>query len=281
MHQQLQWIMTMIGSLFIMVLSLRAFSMWIKQEYVAAATTLLGAGVIFVAVYFPSLVTDLADNALAALTGAGEESPAAEPSPGPHAEPTGTDIEWMPLLAGLGGVIALALLGGIAAVLRAQRRRRTAEHQRRTELEARHDSVRDAYADFTADILAVLDRPALNDVSTPQTERLVLALDAARDARTAPGTADYSARVIALEIAWKAADQHARKAGIKHLAPAERRAVEQARHLLTTALDDAGNVHERHAAYRKAIKLMGTIIDIPHEAVAAVEAATRRALLRK
>ncbi|WP_327391473.1 hypothetical protein OG728_39040 (plasmid) [Streptomyces microflavus] len=155
------------------------------------------------------------------------------------------------------------------------------ERQRRADLESRRDGVRDAYAAFTTDILAVLDRPALNDVGTPETERLILALVAARDVRTAPNTTDYAARVITLEIAWKAADQHARKAGIKYLAPAERRAVQQARHLLTTALDDAGNTHERHAAYQKAIKLIGTIIDIPHEAVAAVEASTRRVLLRK
>ncbi|MFJ1662344.1 hypothetical protein [Streptomyces anthocyanicus] len=281
MHQQLQWIVTIMGSLAVTVLSVRALSMWIKQEYAAAATTLVAAAVITAGVFFPGFVTSLAEEALAAFTGAGVEEPEDKPSPGPTAEPSGPDVPWTPLLAGLGGIIALALLAGIAAGLRARHRRRMLERQRRAELEARHDRVRDAYAAFTTDILAVLDRPALNDVGTPETERLILALDAARDARTAPNTTDYAARVIALEIAWKAADQHARKAGINYLAPAERRAVQQARHLLTTALDDAGNTHERHAAYLKAINLIGTIITVPHEAVAAVEAATRRALPKK
>ncbi|MFJ3182467.1 hypothetical protein ACIPJN_29325 [Streptomyces sp. NPDC086796] len=279
MHQQLQWIMTMIGGLLVMVMAARAFSMWVKQEYGAAATTLVGAGVISVAVFSPGLVTGLADRALSAFTGG--NSPTPKPSPRPHTDPAGPDIPWTPLLAVLGGIATLALLGGITAALRAQHRRRTTERQRHAELETRHDAVRDAYADFTTDILAVLDRPALNDVGIPQTERLILALDAARDARTDPNTTDYRARVIELEIAWKAADQHARKAGIKHLAPAEQRAVQQARHLLTTALDEAGNTHERHAAYQKAIKLISTIIDVPREAAAAIEASTRRALLKK
>ncbi|MET8605699.1 hypothetical protein ABZV92_19370 [Streptomyces rubiginosohelvolus] len=273
--------MTIMGSLLVTVLSVRAFSMWVKQEYMSAATTLVATSVIAAGVFYPSFVSSLAEEMLApftVFTGAGVEKPADKPSPVPTAEPGGTDIPWTPLLVALAGIIALVLLGGIAATLRARHRRRTLERQRLAELETRHDRVRDAYAAFTTDILAVLDRPALNDVSTPETERLILALDAARDARTAANTTDYAARIIALEIAWKAADQHARKAGINYLAPAERRAVQQARHLLTTALDDGGNTHERHAAYRKAIKLIGTIITVPHEAVAAVEAAWRRAL---
>lgn len=281
MHQQLQWIVTIMGSLFVTVLSVKAFSMWAKQEYVAAATTLVATGVIGAGVFYPSLVSNLAEEALARFTGTGTEKPTDKPSPVPPAEPGGTDTPWTPLLVGLGGIITLALLAGIAAILRARHRRRTLERQRHAELEARHDHVRDAYAAFTTDILAVLDRPALNDVSTPETERLILALDAAREARTAPNTTDYAARVTALEIAWKAADQHARKAGINYLAPAERRAVQQARHLLITALDDAGTTHERHAAYLKAIQLISTIITVPNEAVAAVEAASRLALPKK
>lgn len=279
MHQQLQWIVTMTGSLFVLVMATRVFSMWIKQEYGAAATMLAGALVISAPVFSPGLVTGLADKALATITG--KDTPAPKPAPRPHPGPTGSDIPWTPFLAGLGSLAALALLGGLAVALRAQHRRRTTERQRRTELETRHDEVRDAYADFTTDILAVLNRPALNDVGVPQTERLILALDAARDARTAPSTADYRERVIELEIAWKAAEQHARKTGTKHLAPAEQRAVQQARHLLTTALDDAGNTYERHAAYQKAVRLISTIIDVPHEAATAIEASTRRALLKK
>ncbi|MFI1189300.1 hypothetical protein [Streptomyces californicus] len=277
MHQQLQWIVTVMGGLFVAVMSVKAFSMWAKQEYVAAATALAATSVIAAGVFYPRLVSNLAEEALALFSGAGTE----KPSPAPPAEPDGTGVPWTPLLVGLGGIIALALLAGIAATLRDRRRRRTLDRQRHAELDARHDHVRDADAAFTTDILAVLDRPAPNDVSTPETERLILALDAARDARTARDTTDYAARFTALEIAWKAADQHARKASINYLAPAERRAVQQARHLLTTALDDAGNTHERHTAYLKAIKLISTILTVPHEAVAAVEAASRLALPKK
>ncbi|WP_157856111.1 hypothetical protein [Actinacidiphila yeochonensis] len=278
-HQQLQWIVTMTGSLFVLVMATRAFSMWIKQEYGAAATMLAGALVISVAVFSPGFVTGLADKALATLTG--KDTPEPKPAPRPHPGPTGSDIPWTPLLAGLGSLAVLALLGGLAIALRAQHRRRTAERQRRADLETRHDTVRDAYADFTTDILAVLDRPALSNITVPQTERLILALDAARDARSTPDTTNYRACVIELEIAWKAADQHARKAGTAHLAPHEQRAIQQARALLATALDNAGNTHERHAAYQKAIKIINNIIEIPHEAATAIETATRYALPKK
>lgn len=275
MHQQLQWIVTMMGSLFVLVMATRAFAMCAKHERGAAASMLAGTILVSV-VFFPSLLTNLAHGLLGAVTGGHDTAP--KPSHRPHTDPTGPHIPWTLLLAGLAGLVALGLLGGIAAAVRARHLSRTAERRRRAELQARHDTIRDAYADFTADILAVIDRPALNDVSVSQTERLILALDAARDARSTTDTANYRARVNELEIAWRSADQHARKTGTKHLADNEQRIVQQARHLLATALDTAGNAHERHIAYQKAIKLISNIIDIPRGASAAVEAATRHAL---
>lgn len=279
MHPQAQWILNMVISLFVLGVATRAFALWVRQERGAAVSMLIGAAVVSVVVSHPGQVTNLADKALGAL--AGEEDPTPKPSDRPHTGPTGPDIPWTTLLAGLGGVVSLALLAGVAVAVRAQHGRRLAERRRRAELETRHDAVRDAYASFITDILAVLDRPALSDVTVPETERLVLALDAARDGRKAADTGAYRTHVIALEIAWKAADQHARKASTRILAAHEQRAVHQARHLLVTALDDTGNAHERHAAYQKAVKLISNIIEVPREAVAAIAAATRHTLPKK
>jgi hypothetical protein len=58
----------------------------------------------------------------------------------------------------------------------------------------------------------------------------------------------------------------------------ERRAVEQARLLVATALDEDGNSHERQLAYRRAMRLIEHIIDMPKEAIAEVAQHTRLSL---
>ncbi|WP_424892337.1 hypothetical protein [Streptomyces sp. XH2] len=211
----------------------------------------------------------------------------AKPNPAPddHQEPM--DLPWDTLLSVVGAVLGIiAVVAAVAVatkVVKRGRKRKRAELTRRRAVEARHDAVLEAYGTYESDLLAVLDRPALADVTVPTTERLIHALTEAADARradrtTSDGAAAYQRAVTALEIAWKAADEHARRSGIEHLPPAEQKSIAQARKLLASALHDGGTEHERRLAYQRAMRLIDGAISVPRQAVAALEHISRPSL---
>ncbi|MET8676091.1 hypothetical protein ABZW18_00405 [Streptomyces sp. NPDC004647] len=187
---------------------------------------------------------------------------------------------WVPL--GLGAVVVLLL--GSAGISR-WRKRETEKRQRAVAARARwdalevgHDAVRAAYGGYLADVLEWLDRPALEDVSVPQTAALLHALDGADDAQRGDDVDAYCQAVAALKTAWKAADAHARKTGTRHLPAAERKAIDQARKLLATALDTGGASDERRAAYAKARRLLEGVLTIPPQASEALDSRHRLSL---
>ncbi|MFD9152194.1 hypothetical protein ACFWDF_34160 [Streptomyces diastaticus] len=189
---------------------------------------------------------------------------------------------WLPLGLGAGAPVAVFGIVGLWAVIRRRRgrklRKRAAHavaQERRAAIEAEHEKVLDAYAAYLCDPLAVLDRPALDDVTTPQTVAVLAAMDVAADARRSGELDIYRPAVSNLKAAWRAADEHARKTGLRHLPPQERATVTRARALLEIALDGAGGEHERHAAYAKARTLLDGILTLPEQAVAAVETKAR------
>lgn len=199
--------------------------------------------------------------------------PDRESSPAPEPAESGGDNDLVDLLLwgglALGGLAAAALVGWGA--WRARRRHIT-KRRRRQALERSHDEVAAAYGDYLGDVLEWLDRPTLSDVSVPETAALVQALAAADDARLGDDIDDYQQAVAALQTAWQAADNHARRTGLRQLPRTERRAAEQARKLLTTALDmGSGSEHERRSAYAKARDLLDGILVVPPQAVATLE----------
>jgi hypothetical protein len=176
---------------------------------------------------------------------------------------------------GVGGLTLLALSGwGMSRLFHHRATRRRRQHA----LEHAHDTVAAAYGAYLADVLQWLDRPTLDDVSVPQTAALVEALAAADDARRSEDIDRYQRAVTALSTAWKAADDHARKTGLRHLEPDERHSVELARKLLKTALDGSGSEHERRSAYTKARTLLDGILVVPPKAIEALEAKHRLAV---
>ncbi|GCB87999.1 hypothetical protein [Streptomyces noursei] len=88
--------------------------------------------------------------------------------------------------------------------------------------------------------------------------------------------------VTEAEIAWTAATEHARKTGLDTLPARERKAIEQARKLLTSALADGGTEHERRRVYEHARRLLeeATTVTIPRQAATALEAAARPSLTK-
>ncbi|GGU51189.1 hypothetical protein [Streptomyces violascens] len=215
--------------------------------------------------------------------------PGGHPSKPADSQPQSSDGPnlWLPLALAGGGLAASFGLYGLWNLVQRRRARRAAKHAvdttaqtRRHAIEADYDEVRDVYAAYLCDVLAVLDRPALDDVTVPQTAALLHALDAAADARRGSDLDAYRQTVSALKTAWRAADDHARKTGIQHLPAPERTAIARARRLFETALDERGSQHERQAAYAKARALLDGVLAIPKQAVAAVEHQTRPALAK-
>ncbi|MFK0294797.1 hypothetical protein ACIQU6_30595 [Streptomyces sp. NPDC090442] len=217
------------------------------------------------------------------INGGGSQQPAPEHHADLPAVPWGTVLLGLVALIGVFAVV-VGVSAGTSAVRR-RRKRRHSQATRRRAVEARHDAVREEYGAFQSDILAVLERPALADVTVPTTARLIHALAAADDARAADRTTDegagaYQRAVTELEMAWTSAAEHARKTGLRTLPPRERKAIEQARKLLSTALADGGTEHERRHAYEHARKLLdeATTVTIPRQATAALEATARPSL---
>ncbi|PYC82621.1 hypothetical protein C7C46_09675 [Streptomyces tateyamensis] len=203
----------------------------------------------------------------------------AEPVEADH----GFEVPW-----GVVGWVAVgvaAVAGAVVVTLAARRRRAAgrAAQLRRQRIEDRHDLVLEQYGAFCSDILAVLERPLLTDVSVRETAELVHALAAASDARAAgaEGGAEYGRAVTALEIAWQVADRHARKVGTGRLPERERAAVAQAQRLLRTALGEGASDAERQTAYRRAVGLLEGVVVIPREATAEIEGGARHRVLLK
>ncbi|TLQ39295.1 hypothetical protein [Streptomyces marianii] len=280
------WLLSVAGTGMCLFLAAHAFRAWTAQDWPRVCSTLVAVVVVSTVVWRPTLPLELAATLRKDLE--------AEPGPQQH-EPTSADSPpWGTLAIALGVVAAaVALLLAILTLAAAARRRRERGRQqarraaeltrRRTDLEARHDAIRDAYGDFEMNLLDNLHRLALADVNVPQTARLIDALDAARDARicTAPDAHDtYRKAVTALELAWKSADHHARTAGAGYLPPAERRNIEQAQAALALALDERGYAPQRQLALRRALTLIESVIPVPQEAIAALESSTRPALTK-
>ncbi|MDF3144166.1 hypothetical protein PBV88_23490 [Streptomyces sp. T21Q-yed] len=247
---------------------------------------LLGAGILIFGGFtyqsvLPDLYEALSDTVLDELG----EAPASSASPTDSSTPeAGFDLPDGFLWWGLGLLAVVSVVAPTAVYLHRRQRRKAAHVARWRVIEAEHDAVVTAYGDYLADVLEWLDRPALNDVTVPQTEALLHALDGADDARRSGDLAAYREAVSALKTAWRTADEHARMTGTRHLPHEQRATVAKARGLLKLALDEGGDVgdrreHERRAAYTKARALLdGVFLTIPQQAVAQLETRRRLAL---
>ncbi|MFF2548343.1 hypothetical protein ACFVUY_38100 [Kitasatospora sp. NPDC058063] len=277
------WLLTMAGSFLAIGGAAIAFKGLTRREY---ARLLQGT---VMGVVGALIMSGLAEEALTAVwrAVAGPDVTAVPDAGGPgRGEDLPDGVLWWVLAA----VAAVALVSGVAALAARRRRkasaRRAGETRRRARWEAiveEHDDVREAYGAYVADVLAVLDRPALADVSVPQTVFFLKAMDTAADAARSDDPLLYREAVSMLKTAWGAADAHARKAGIRHLPEQERVTVARARGLLVQALAEGGNEHEKRLAYQKARRLLDDldgVVTMPRQAAAVLETRHRLALAK-
>ncbi|MEU2395057.1 hypothetical protein [Streptomyces sp. NPDC007369] len=270
------WLPVLGGNITVVVGVVHVFRGWLRQDYrqVAGGVTLgaIGTAVLW-ARPTPGKLMDWLDREL------GGEAPAPTAPPSPGSDPDlfpGWGL-WA-LVASLGVAAVTAAVVPAVRRLRRRRNRAAADLARRAALEAEHEAVLNEYAAYVTDVLAFLDRPALDDVTAPQTAEFLHAMDAADDARRGDDLGAYRKALSILKTAWRAADEHARRVGLGALPATERAAVGKARNLLELALDGSGGDHERHAAYAKARALLDGVLTIPRQAVAELETRNRLTL---
>jgi hypothetical protein len=151
----------------------------------------------------------------------------------------------------------------------------------------RFATLRGEYAAYECDPLAVLELPALADVTVPATERFVDAFAEAQALDTdelppAEHAASFRRAVDRACRSWQAARDAAERIRLAGLSPEERASVRRVIKLLTVA-KDSGNDAERLAAYAKARAELAKLeraghIHLPRQAVASLEASARAGL---
>jgi hypothetical protein len=151
----------------------------------------------------------------------------------------------------------------------------------------RFDALRGEYAGYECDPLAVLQLPALADVTVPATARFVDAFAEAQalDTDAVPPVGHAAKFRLAVDRAcrsWQAARDAADRIRLAGLSPEERSSVQRVIKLLTMA-KASGNDAERLAAYAKARTELARLeragrIHLPRAAIAALDASARTGL---
>ncbi|MEO6956241.1 MAG: DUF2786 domain-containing protein [Antricoccus sp.] len=153
---------------------------------------------------------------------------------------------------------------------------------------SRHDSVLADYYPYESDPVLLLRFPALTDVQQAPTAQFFDALHDAVALRTdeLPSSAkfadDYVRTVRTLVRAWDGAKRHAHQIAATYLKESDARRVDRAAKLLAQA-ESSTEPHERAAYFAQARTLVNELrasgaVVLPPMAIAAIEAASRRAI---
>ena len=209
----------------------------------------------------------------------------ATPVVGPHRDP----FTWGTFGWAVAAAVLLLVLMTVAVFLvrRLRKSRQVAAGDRAllAVLTSRHDQVMLEYGKYETDLVEVFSRPALTDVSVPQTAAFLAAWGAADDRRPAAGSrpsqpvfARYEEAVRTLEAKWDLADRYATRVGLRNIPVGEQRTVRRAVALLKQALDPGQPDEARQAFYDHALRLVRDIVTVPKRALAAIESAHRLAI---
>lgn len=263
-------------------------------------------GVSLIAGAFLPSILSVVTSSITWITGRPEPTAPATSSASPTNTPvepaTPADLTWLWIALGL--IAALILLAVLAfVVLATTRRARQARERAMADklarekvaaawagVHARHDQLLRKLLHSETDWDALFFTPALTDPSVPQTAAMLLAMRAASTARDisgdmprsllrtdggAPGLDDlpYPQAVDAFELAWSAAERHAKRLGQKGIPAAERKTIKEIRDLLNIAENSAASSTERNLAYRRAQKLIASLehVHVPDKTMSMLE----------
>ncbi|CEA07438.1 hypothetical protein BN1051_00752 [Arthrobacter saudimassiliensis] len=243
----------------------------------AAAAVALAALVAGLAASFCYLAFFFLQSALAELADVGGEEP--ELSLG--------------VLLGLFMGPSLLVGGLVAAFIGARRSRRALLSRRGRKLDAaararawrmlyaRRDELMVRWSRYETDVALMIDYPVMTDYSEPVIREVLKSMQAIRAAEAEadegrdPARSSLRAAVDRFEVAFLAAERHARRLGQSKLTPQERSRLSAARSALNIILDAAAPPSEVEAAYRSLRSSLRGILDLPPQVMAGLEARAR------
>lgn len=220
--------------------------------------------------------------------------PAAAQAPAAHPSTGGGQIDLGSLLLVvgiiLGSGIASIVLGAVCVVgatrLRARRAARHANEVGWAELRSRKDQLMVEWSKYETDVALMIDYPVMTDYNDPVVHKVVKAMLKIRKAETMhpgnrttpPEGSDLMEAVDEFELAFRAAEKHARRLGAVRLSPKDQRRLSTARQALNIILDGHSPRSEVDAAYKSLRSNLQGIIDLPQQAIAALESRNQLAL---
>ena len=150
------------------------------------------------------------------------------------------------------------------------------------ELHARCDALMVRWSRYETDVALMIDYPIMTDYSDPVIREVLKAMQAIRSAEADgdhgdPARSPLRKAVDRFEVAFLAAERHARRLGQTRLSAQERGRLSAARAALNIILDPGAPPSEVEAAYRSLRSSLRGILDLPPQVTASLEARARPA----
>lgn len=150
----------------------------------------------------------------------------------------------------------------------------------------KHDKVKADFNTYRLDPARILKYPLLNDRSFDHTQKFHQAMQKANNARIDnpklqrdTPSENYVNLVDNLDLAYKTAEEQARRINWNNFTAEERERLQDAQKLLNLAMDQNSNEHERQGAYKRLRNMIDGLIELPEEAVTSIEQAVRKEIL--
>lgn len=269
------------------------------------AAILVGGGIVFLINGGATIVGDLLNAFL------GEREEAAKPKPTPSVEPTAppptsapeapTDYSGVWSIIGIifACIVAFILVAAGAWYLRLRLARKSAEVREKIEADKRErerkvriraeeiamwertlttaDELDARWMKYQTDLDSILQMPLMTDLGEPTVmtaSRAHLDMLAARTPEApegATGESTFPDSVRAFTIALQAAENLARKTGLRRYNPEERKTIHRAHRILNQALGTNSEA-ERATCYEQVLKMLSGLVTVPKPAIAAIEA---------
>lgn len=198
--------------------------------------------------------------------------------------PSDIHVPWelLGFVTGVLVVFALTVVGMIFAVPHIKKNAVTKSENIRAweELVKRHKDIRNQWASYETDMSKIIDLPLMTDMREPVVVDLHKALKTASG--LAPKSRDkygytsiqdsaFFKAVNELEVAFRTAEQTAKKVAWSRFTGEERRSLSTAKKLLSLAVDSGASPAERQAAYKRVFKELQGLIEFPEKSRLEIE----------
>lgn len=144
-----------------------------------------------------------------------------------------------------------------------------------------YGSVLDEFEEYSLDIVKILDKPLILDMSSEFTRNFHISMNHANQLQPTDGALfnplhPFVKAVSELRFSWDALNSEAERVRLSHFTPKEVEGINRAKLMLSVALNSSATPAERQVAYKRALKELDGLIDVPPTAVFKLEASVAR-----